>query len=260
MKANQFFRKDIFQGRTALITGSNRGIGKELVKTFASYKCNIVAHSRVRSEDFSHFIQRTREEFSVEIHEAYFDLTDSEKMNSIISELSKSIDINILINSAGILSVGNLFFMTPIKETKKVFDVNFFAVAELTQLVAKKMMKNKSGCILNISSVAGEDLSIGNSAYGTSKAALNALTVNLSKDLKKFGIRVNALSPSLTRTEMGLNKINEKQRLAFPEDDKLFRMVEPYEVANFAVFICSDAACYINGQIIRIDGGNPFNN
>ena len=247
------------KNKTALITGSNRGIGLSILENFAQQGCDIVAHSRQKCD---RFIAKTRdisEKCNVDIHHIYFDLEDNVAMRSAIHSIIKSkIPIDILVNSAGIIHSG-LFQMTPISNIRQVLDVNLFGMLEVTQLVCKYMMRNKSGSIINIASVAGIDLSAGNCAYGLSKAAVIAFSKTLSSELSSYGIRVNVVAPSLTDTDMAHTDQAKKERqLLTDATDHFVRMAQPNEIADLVCFLASGKSAFINGQVIRIDGGNKF--
>lgn len=148
---------------------------------------------------------------------------------------------------------------TAICDIKKVLDVNLFGMLEVTQLVCKYMVRKKTGNIINISSVAGIDLSPGNSAYGLSKAAVIAFSKTLSAELSTYGIRVNVVAPSLTDTDMAATDQAKKERqLLTDATDHFVRMALPNEIADLVCFLASDKSAFINGQVIRIDGGNKF--
>ncbi len=246
------------RNKSALITGSNRGIGFAILKKFATEGCNIIAHSRNEDAEFKAKCKEIASKNNISIDHIYFDLIDTEILKKEIKSIIKTkVSIDILINSAGIIH-GGLFQMSPIKDIKNVFDVNFFGMLEVTQLVSKYMLRKKSGDIINIASIAGIDLSPGNCAYGTSKAAMIAFSKTLSKELSSYGIKVNVIAPSLTDTDMANTKEATKERELLAEGKNFMRMVKPEEIADLACFLCSNNASFINGQIIRVDGGNTF--
>lgn len=248
----------ILENKTSLITGSNRGIGYSILRKFAKEGSDIIAHTR--NEDI-YFIKKCNElekENNIKIFHIHFDLLDKEKMkNEILSIIKRKIPIDILVNSAGIIH-GGLFNMSTIQSIRDVFEVNFFGQLEITQLVSKYMLRKKTGSIINISSVAGIDLSSGNCGYGTSKAALNAFSKTLADELGQYGIRVNVVAPSLTDTDMSKSEEAKKEREILSANNGFKRMVKPDEVADLVLYLASDKSSFINGQIIRIDGGNRF--
>ena len=249
----------MLENKTAFITGSNRGIGLVVLQCFAEAGCNIYAHSRRESKEFINAAKGIAKKNNVKIEHVYFDLEDDEAIHAELRTVFQAkIPIDILVNSAGIIH-GGLFQMTPVSDIKKVLDVNLFGMLKVTQLISKYMMRKKTGCIINISSVAGIDLSPGNCAYGLSKAAVIAFSKTLSAELSKFGIRVNVVAPSLTDTDMAHTEEATKERMALTNGkDQFVRMANPNEVADLICYLASDKASFINGQVIRIDGGNKF--
>jgi 3-oxoacyl-[acyl-carrier protein] reductase len=245
--------------KLAFITGSNRGIGYSILEKFASEGCNIIAHSRTYNEDFSNKLKSLENKYNITIKNLNFDLLDRELMKAEVYKIFKNkIPIDILVNSAGIIH-GGLFQMSPVKDIRKVFDVNFFSLLELTQLISKYMTRFKKGNIINISSVAGLDLSAGNCAYGTSKAAVIAFSKTLSSELNSYGIRVNVVAPSLTNTDMAFSKEASKERESLLNSNKPFeRMANPSEISDAVFFLASENSKFINGQVLRVDGGNKF--
>ena len=196
----------------------------------------------------------------INISPIYFDLAREVEIKEAIRALiKKKVIIDILVNSAGVIH-GALFQMTHVKKIKEIFEINFFGTLEVTQLICKIMVKNKRGSIINIASSAGIDLSEGNCAYGTSKAAIIAFTKTLSSEMSKYGIRVNAIAPSLTDTDMG-NSMEATKERGLLESSKfpLKRMALPKEISNTVKFLASEESSFINGEIIRVDGGNRFN-
>jgi len=249
----------MLKNKTALITGSNRGIGFSLLEYFAEQGCRVYAHSREVNDEFEKKTKEISVKYDVEIIHIYFDLLNNEEIKTAIMSIIKAkVPIDILVNSAGIIH-GGLFQMTPVKSIRDVFDVNFFGVLDVTQLVTKYMIRKKKGSIINIASVAGIDLSAGNCAYGTSKAAVIAFSKTLSSELSAHGIRVNVVAPSLADTDMAYTNEAKKEREMLSSDDKPFsRMVKPREIAELIGFLASDNSSFVNGQVIRIDGGNKF--
>ena len=249
----------VLKNNTALITGSNRGIGFSLLEKFASEGCDIYAHSRKYNIEFEKNTRLISDKYNVEIRHVYFDLLNSAEIKSAITTLIKTkVPIDILVNSAGIIH-GGLFQMTNVQMIKDVFSVNFFGMLEVTQLVSKYMIRKKAGSIINIASVAGIDLSAGNCAYGTSKAAVIAFSKTLSSELSAYGIRVNVIAPSLTDTEMAYTNEAKKEREILSDNLEPFkRMANPEEIANSVCFLASERSSFINGEVIRVDGGNKF--
>ena len=196
--------------KTAIITGSNRGIGKEFVRTFANAGYDIYACARKQDEAFENFLNELASANNVTIKPIYFDLNNEEEIKAGLKNIfadKKKIDV--LINNAG-MAHGGLFTMTSLDKLKEVYQVNVFAQVQIMQLVSRVMMKQKSGCIINMCSVGGIETSPGYLAYGSSKAALIWITKSLSKELGPYNIRVNGIAPGLVDTQMGNYKSEEE--------------------------------------------------
>lgn len=237
-----------------MITGCNRGIGKAMVRKFASEGANLICAIRKENPTFKAETDAWAEEYGVTIEHIYFDLTEEDGIKTVFKELNKEKRIiDILVNNAGI-PAGGFLLMTSLAKIKEVMQVNFFSQVLVTQLAAKIMMKQKRGSIINMGSVTALDNQGGWTAYGSSKAAMIAMTRTSARELATFGIRVNAVAPGLIDTEMG-GEMDEKYQAEMLARADLGRKGNPEEVANVVCFLASDESSYITGQVIRIDGG-----
>ncbi len=244
----------MFKNKNVFVTGTNKGIGKEILTQFAIKGANVFAHARKETPDFLLFIEELRKEHQANITPVFFDMTDSVKMKEEIQKLYKNKNyIDILVNNAGVAH-GAFFQMTSVSQIKEVFDINFFSHMELTQLILKRMTQRENASIVNISSISGIDLKEGNCAYGTSKAAMIAWTKVLSKELARYKIRVNAIAPGLTDTQMA-TMMENKAGAEMTNSSLMKRLGTPKEIAEVVLFLSSDNSSFINGQIIRADGG-----
>lgn len=241
-------------GKTAMITGCNRGIGKAIAEKFASEGANLICAIRKENPDFIADTERWMKKYGVTIDFVYFDLTDEDGIKAAFKELNKEKRIiDILVNNAG-MPAGGFLLMTSLAKIKEVMQVNFFSQILITQQVAKMMMKQKHGAIVNMSSVTAMDNQGGWTAYGSSKGAMISFTRTAARELAVFGIRVNAVAPGLIDTQMG-GEMDEKYQVDMLSRSDLGRKGSPEEVANLICFLSSDEASYITGQVIRIDGG-----
>ena len=231
-----------FRGKNVFITGTRRGIGRELVRAFAMRGASIYAHARKASEEFEAHNAELAQNYGVTIRPVYFDMTDENAMKAAVQEIMKEMSPHILINNAGLQKV------------RELFEVNLFSQMRLTQLFVKPMLLRQAGAIVNVASISGLDMKPGNSAYGVSKAALIAWTKVLATELGSSGIRVNAVAPGLTDTDGG-NLMEAKARAAMLEASALKRMGTVDEIAQVVCFLAADEASFVNGQIIRVDGG-----
>ena len=242
------------ESKTAIITGSNRGLGKTMVRVFAENGYEIYACARKHSEEFENYLEEVALKTGSKLTAIYFDLTYEEEIKQGLRRiLSDKKQIDVLINNAGI-AYGGLFTMTSMEKLKEVYQVNVFAQVQIMQLVARVMMRQKSGCIINMCSVGGIETTPGYLAYGSSKASLIWITKAVSRELGQYNIRVNGIAPGLIDTEMGHYK-SEEERQKVLDRMSIQRMGTPDEIAKAALYIASDDAKYMTGHIMVLDGG-----
>lgn len=240
--------------KNIIITGSNRGIGKAILENFAKKGANIWACARSDNQEFEKYITEIEERYGVEITPVYFDMSNEEEIKAAAKRIiSEKKPIDVLVNNAGISHSG-LFHMTSMDKLKEVFQVNYFSQVLLTQLVSRVMMRQKSGCIINMASVGGLEANPGYLAYGSSKAALIWETRCLANELGAYGIRVNAVAPGLVDTDMGhVKPENEISKVL--DRTPLNRMADVNEIAKAVVYLASEDASFVTGQILKVDGG-----
>ena len=241
--------------KNVLITGSRRGLGWAMAEEFAKNGANVIAHARTQTDEFSERLTKLAQTYGVNVSALYFDMADTDMMKEAVKDLliKQKVKIDVLVNNAGVAH-GGYFQMTPVSSIKDVFNINLFAQMELTQLVLKSMTRNKSGVIINMSSILGIDIKEGSCAYGVSKAAVAAWTKTLAAECAPYGIRANAIAPGLIDTDMA-KLMEEKAEQDMISSSAMKRLGLPYEIAKTALFLASDGASFINGQIIRVDGG-----
>jgi 3-oxoacyl-[acyl-carrier protein] reductase len=245
----------LLQNKTAIVTGSNRGIGKAIVELFAQHGAHVWACARRPSEPYEVALGQLAARCGVTITPVYFDLADPAQikagMNTIFAARRP---VDILVNNAGVVADSKLFQMTTIHTMEDVFRVNFFAPMLLTQYVSRQMTKQKSGSIVNICSVAGLDGDPAQVEYVASKAALIAATKKLASELGVAGIRVNAVAPGLTETDMARHMSPDLMRATLARTI-MQRLGQPSEVAAVVLFLASELSSFMTGQVIRVDGG-----
>ncbi|WP_027397424.1 SDR family NAD(P)-dependent oxidoreductase [Anaerovibrio lipolyticus] len=246
----------LLRGKNAVITGCNRGIGKEILKVFANNGANVFACVRNVNDDFLQYALELSKQNSVKIFPVGFDLLDERGMKTAVMEIrAKRMPIDILVNNAGVMSENVLFQMDSIQNLKKGFDVNFFAQIHFTQYISRLMMRNSTGgSIVFISSIAALDGVSGQLGYAGAKAALVGSGRTLAAELGRNNIRVNIVAPGLIATDMGKG-LDVKHAEAIIKRSSLGRWGKSIEVANTVLFLASDLSSYITGQIVRVDGG-----
>ena len=245
---------NLLQDKIAVVTGANRGIGKHITETFAENGANIIACMRVINPESDKWIKNLESKFNISINPVMVDLSDEKSVKESIKEIfSISKRIDVLVNNAGIAS-GALFQMTPIAELRKIFEINFFSQIVLSQGIAKIMVRNKSGSIINISSTAAFIADPGTLAYGSSKSAFARATQSMANELGLSNIRVNAIAPSVTKTDM-FDQMSPEARDKLINSSALKRAAEPKEIANVALFLASELSSFVTAQVIRVDGG-----
>ena len=244
----------LLNGKLAVVTGANRGIGRSITETFAENRCDIFACMREVTLETKKWLKNLENKFNIVITPIELDLSDEDSIkNSIKQIFSISKRIDILVNNAGIAS-GGLFQMTPISELRKVFEINFFSQILFTQGIAKIMIRNKSGSIINLSSSAAFISDPGTLSYGSSKSALIRATESMAMELGTLNIRVNAIAPGVTKTDM-FDQMSKDARDKLINSSALKRPAEPKDIANVALFLASELSSFVTGQVIRADGG-----
>lgn len=240
--------------KNAIITGSNRGIGKSILKELASKGYNMWACARAKNDEFEKEIIELSEKYNVSIKPVYFDLKDDMQIKTAMKDIIKSSEnIDLLVNNAGVPH-GGILTMTSLEAMKEVFQINLFAQVLIMQMISKKMIRQKNGSIINMCSVGGIEHNPGYIAYGSSKSALIWITKSSAKELAPYGIRVNGIAPGLIETDMGNYKTEDELKKVI-DRTPFKRMGKPEEIAKAVSFLASGDASYITGHIMVVDGG-----
>lgn len=240
--------------RKVLITGANGGLGRAIAERFAREKDCLILCVRKKLPEIQEYAECLAEKYATDVWVYEFDLRDLQEMTDQVKTIKKDVgSIDVLINNAGI-EHGGLFQMTSLDQMKEVFDVNYFSAVKLTQLFMQGMKKNGGGAVVNLASVAGIDLEVGNCAYGVSKAALIAFTKTVAKEVAQYHIRVNAVAPGLTDTRMA-SRMHGTTGQEMIDKSAMKRLAKPEEIADMVYYLASEEASFVTGQVIRVDGG-----
>lgn len=245
----------IVKNKNIILTGSNRGIGKSTLEILLKNGAFVYACVRKLDEKKKKYFDNLNSSYKNKLFPIELDFSNEESVkeaaNSILKKTEK---IDVLVNNAGSIITSN-FLMTSIKNTKSLFDINFFNQNLFTQYIVKNMIKNKSGCVIFVSSTSAIDGTVGRGSYSASKAAIISQAKVLSRELGIFNIRVNVIAPGLTNTDMMRDNTKEEFIKEFQNITSLKRIAEPEEIANVILFLASDMSSYLTGQTIRVDGG-----
>ena len=239
--------------KTVIVTGASKGIGKSMAETFADNGYNVLINYNSSHDEalklYESLIDKGR---SVRTFKA--DVSKRNEVDSMIDFCYKEFNgIDILINNAGIAET-KLFIDISEQDWDKMMDINLKGVFNCTQSVLRHMISQKSGKIINISSIWGIVGASCESHYSASKAAIIGLTKSLAKELGPSNIQVNSIAPGVTKTDM-LSEYSEDDLNALKEDTPLLRLGTPKDISSCALFLASDAADFITGQIISPNGG-----
>ena len=245
---------ELLKGKTAIITGCNRGIGRATLEKFCAYGADVFALVRQESESFLQDIEKLKAQYGVEIIPIYADFkVEDEVKQAVKSILSYKKNIDILVNNIGIANPQAMFTMTKMETIKDAFQVNLFSSILLTQLISRSMLRNKKGSIIFVSSSAAFDGGA-NIEYSASKASIIGAAKRIAKELCVGGIRVNVVAPGLTSTDMGNSMSEEDEKVALSMN-LMKRKGQPSEIADAIAFLASDMASFITAQVLRVDGG-----
>lgn len=244
----------ILEGKNAVITGTASGIGFAALKLFAENGANVWAFARSASPELESTIKSLSKKNQVWIKPVYVDLTDEAGVKKIFMEIKKErLPIDILVNNAG-ASYDALLPMVSTQKAKELFDINFFAQVQLTQLVSRLMQRQKSGSIVFTGSYLGFDGNRGQMVYSASKAAVHGMVKALAKELISDGIRVNAVAPGVVETKL-LNSMTKEEYETAIHKCSMKRAAQPSEIANMIMVLGNDLSSYVTGQTVRVDGG-----
>jgi len=243
----------LLEGKIALITGANRGIGKSIALKFAAHGAN-VAFSDIVYNDDSRQLEQELAAFGIKAKGYASDASSYEDSEKLIAQVTDDFPtIDVLVNNAGITR-DNLLMRMQEQDWDRVINVNLKSVFNLTKAIQRVMIKQRSGSIINMSSVVGVEGNGGQSNYAASKAGIIGFTKSVAQELGSRNIRCNAIAPGFIETEMTA-KLSQEVRENWIQDIPLRRPGTPDDVANLALFLASELSSYITGQAVTVCGG-----
>ena len=237
------------KNKNIIVTGATGGIGNSILEKLYENGANVLA-SGTKSEK----LEELKEKFK-NIKILQFDISQSQKIENFIDEGSKELGGNLdcIINNAGITQ-DNLAIRMNLEEWKKVIDINLTSTFLICKFAIKKMLKNKKGKIINITSVVGHTGNLGQSNYTASKAGIVAMSKTLAIEYAKKNININCISPGFIKTAM-TDKIDQKYKELIISKIPSARLGEPKDIANAVIFLASNLSDYINGETLHVNGG-----
>ena len=237
-----------FKNKKILITGASGGIGNELVKKFISLEGNVLA-TGTKTEK----LEDLKKKFPT-INILKFDISNHSKIEEFIENVSSQLNgLDVLVNNAGI-NMDNLSLRMKDEEWKKVIDVNLGSTFFLCKYAIKKMLKNKYGRIVNITSIVGHTGNLGQSNYAASKSGIIGMSKSLAIEYAKKNITINCVSPGFIQSNM-TDRIVESIKLVLTSRIPMAKLGTGEDVSNSVAFLSSDAASYITGETIHVNGG-----
>ena len=243
----------LLEGKTAIITGAARGIGKALALRFASEGCNIAFTDLVIDEN-ALATEKEIASYGVKAKGYASNAANFEETHAVVTEIQKEFgSIDILVNNAGITKDGLMMRMSE-SQWDAVINVNLKSAFNFIHACTPIMIRQKSGSIINMSSIVGVSGNAGQANYSASKAGMIGLAKSIAKELGSRGIRANAIAPGFIETEM-THALSDEQRAKWTDTIPLRRGGSPDEVAKVALFLASDLSSYVSGQVIHCCGG-----
>ena len=236
-------------GKNFIVTGATGGIGNSIVKRLHDSGANILATGTNTQK-----LEELKSKYK-KLHTLKFDISQIDKVEDFIDNATNQLggSLDCIINNAGITK-DNLAIRMNLEEWTKVIDINLTSTFLMSKFSIKKMLKNKKGKVVNITSVVGHTGNLGQSNYSASKAGIIAMTKSLAIEYAKKNINVNCISPGFIKTAM-TDKIDEKFKETIISKIPSARLGEPEDVANAVLFLSSNQSDYINGETIHVNGG-----
>ena len=235
--------------KNIIVTGATGGIGNSIIKKLYQNGANILATGTRREK-----LDELKDKFE-NIKTLKFDISQNDKIEEFLENAIKELGGNLdcLVNNAGITQ-DNLAIRMSIEEWKKVININLTSIFLMSKTAIKKMLKNKSGKIVNITSVVGHTGNLGQANYSASKAGIIAMAKSLALEYAKKNININCISPGYIKTAM-TDKLDDKFKEMIISKIPSARLGEPEDIANAVLFLCSNQSDYINGETLHVNGG-----
>ncbi len=243
----------LLEGKTALITGASKGIGRRIAEMFAEQGAN-VAFTYLSSVEKGEALEQELQVFGTKVKGYRSDASKFDEADKLIQSIVSDFGtLDVVVNNAGITKDGLLMRMSE-ENWDDVIDINLKSVFNVTKAASRVMMKNRRGVFINMSSVVGVQGNAGQANYAASKAGIIGFSKSVAKELGSRNIRTNVVAPGFIRTEM-TDVLDPKVVEGWEQAIPLKRAGEPEDVANLCVFLASDMSTYITGQVIPVDGG-----
>lgn len=242
----------LLDGKVCLVTGASRGIGAATVSRFAREGAVVYANART-PKNLDDLCNELSEKYNTTVKALYFDVRDEAAAKKAVLQIRKETGrLDVLVNNAGVMKDA-LIGMISKDLMQEIYDTNVFGVMNMIQLASKVMMFQKSGSIINLSSIVGLKGNPGQLVYSATKGAVTAMTKTAAKELASQGIRVNAVAPGMIDTDMFRSIGNEKMQEHIA-NIRMGRLGTPEEVADAILFLASDLSGYITGEILGVNG------
>ena len=242
----------LLDGKVCLVTGASRGIGAATVSRFAREGAVVYANART-PESLDDLCTELSEKYNTTVKALYFDVRDEAAAKKAVLQIKKETGrLDVLVNNAGVMKDA-LIGMISKDLMQEIYDVNVFGVMNLLQLASKIMMFQKSGSIINLSSIVGLEGIPGKLVYSAAKGAVAAMTKTAAKELASHGIRVNAVAPGMIDTDI-LKSVGDEKMKEQLANIRMGRLGTPEEVAVAILFVASDLSGYVTGEILGVNG------
>jgi len=252
-QVQKYNRMKLLAGKTALVTGASKGIGRKIAEVFAQHGAN-VAFTYLSSVEKGQALEQELQQFGTQVKGYRSDASKFDEADKLINDIVADFGaLDIVVNNAGITKDGLLMRMTE-ENWDDVININLKSIFNISKAASKVMMKSRKGSIINMSSVVGVQGNAGQANYSASKAGIIGFSKSLAKELGSRNIRTNVVAPGFIRTEM-TDVLDPKVVAGWEAGIPLKRAGEAEEVANVCLFLASDLSSYVNGQVLPVCGG-----